>query len=234
MAHLEDGNGALAYINAKKAVEKDPGNPLVNAILGACYRELRMAEQAQHVLGQTKNALQEIFRIDDKESDGVVTWNEFSGPKLTPLTPDYFAMLDLDRNERVTEEEFGADWHQVVVAKALSVDPSQIHFTLDEMFEDMDANRDGFLEKIEFQGQKRTRVEQLKDRKARAQQFAELFHRLDTNSDGLVSKQEYAVDWNTMPDGQSADRTFDLEDINQNGFIEFDEFGGTPLESNIM
>ena len=60
----------------------------------------------------------EVFEADDKDSDGLVTYDEFSGPKSKREGEEdvnVFAALDVNRDGIITPDEFEAEWHQVPI-----------------------------------------------------------------------------------------------------------------------
>lgn len=181
--------------------------------------------QTAATIGKTPEQIREMFRNEDKNGDGVVTWREFSGPKLPPARANFFALIDADLDSELTLSEFNTDWHRELLQRAVSVEPGQL-LDVEEMFNDMDANGDGVVSREEFTGQKQDVPEQLRERKQYAERLEQLFQRLDADQDNRVSRDEYLVEWNQAPSGQTLTDRFEQEDMDRDGFITLDEFGG--------
>ena len=60
----------------------------------------------------------------------------------------------------------------------------------DAVFRAMDTNSDQVVSTEEFQGLKRSRDDQLRERKRHAEFLLDLFNRLDRDSDGRVTAEE--------------------------------------------
>ncbi len=147
----------------------------------------------QRTLGRSPAALRQLFQNTDLNGDDHVGWWEFADAKMPPVEADYFQLLDVNDDVALSAEEFAAKWHATLIkAHTLAADPDAAPGTYDPdaAFRAMDSNSDQVVSSEEFQGLKRPREDQLRERKRHAEFLLDLFNRLDRDSDGRVTAEE--------------------------------------------
>mmetsp|Transcript_11553 Transcript_11553/g.16710 ORF Transcript_11553/g.16710 Transcript_11553/m.16710 type:complete len:422 (-) Transcript_11553:42-1307(-) len=152
-----------------------------------------------------------VFVADDKDEDGFISFEEFTGPKgADGRDVNVFAALDDNRDGVITKEEFGAEWHQV----SLSV------------FDTEDIDGDGVISWDEFKGPKGNSLEEAllaeKEYPTPPEGATNLFAALDTDMDGRISRKEFDVEWHQHPNSD----IFETEDGDNDGFLSWAEFNG--------
>jgi Ca2+-binding EF-hand superfamily protein len=116
-----------------------------------------------------------IFDRLDKNNDGVITAREFKGAS-GDWPKRYLTRADKDKNGRVSYDEF------LATPPSSQADPER----LKKMFDRMDQNSDGFLDRKDqgpSGGRKRAPGEKWSARME--------FSKLDLNQDGAVSREEF-------------------------------------------
>ena len=116
-----------------------------------------------------------IFDRLDKNNDGFITAREFKGAS-GDWPKRYLTRADKDKNGRVSHDEFMA------TPPSSQADPER----LKKMFDRMDQNSDGFLDRKD-QGLSGGRKRASGDKRSPRMDFS----KLDLNQDGAVSREEF-------------------------------------------
>eukprot|EP00750_Incisomonas_marina_P020401 INCI4008.2.p1 GENE.INCI4008.2~~INCI4008.2.p1 ORF type:complete len:433 (+),score=100.70 INCI4008.2:222-1520(+) len=162
----------------------------------------------------------ELFENDDKNGDGVVSFEEFGGPKgleeeggAGGPPENMFAVLDADQNGEISQAEFNVDWHNAP----------------EGLWEQEDANGDGVISFHEFSGPKGQGPPQGQGQgqgqgPPEGDEEEDVFSVLDQDQDGRISREEFVAGFDgaeNEPEG-----LWEQEDANKDGFISWSEFGG--------
>ncbi len=149
-----------------------------------------------------------IFDRLDKNNDGFITTQEFKG--ASSVWPKrYLTKADKDKNGRVSHDEFMA------TPPSSQADPKR----LKKMFDRMDRNSDGFLDRkdqVSSGGRKRAPGEKWQPRME--------FSKLDLNQDGAVSREEFQKHPGNQPIAEQERRQrFERIDEDENGKLSANE-----------
>lgn len=166
----------------------------------------------------------ELFENDDKDGDGFVSFDEFGGPKGLEgeggggegeggdaAPENMFAILDIDSDNRISQDEFNVEWHNAP----------------EGLWEQEDANDDGFISYDEFGGPKGEGGAPqggAPPQQGGGEEEEDIFSVLDQDQDGRISREEFVGGFDgaeNEPEGLWAQ-----EDANNDGFISWEEFGG--------
>ena len=149
-----------------------------------------------------------IFDRLDKNNDGFITTQEFKGGSSV-WPKRYLTKADKDKNGRVSHDEFMA------TPPSSQADPKR----LKKMFDRMDRNSDGFLDRkdqVSSGGRKRSPGEKWQPRME--------FSKLDLNQDGAVSREEFQKHPGNQPIAEQERRQrFERIDEDENGKLSANE-----------
>jgi Ca2+-binding EF-hand superfamily protein len=177
-----------------------------------------------------------LFLSEDKDSDNIISYDEFSGPKGTtvkgkeavekrrvesgpssntqPAQSNVFVILDTDENGLISKTEFFAQLQD------------------ENLWTQEDVNQDGSISWQEFSGPKGenppTPRRTASNKAARSSDDTpqDLFTVIDQNKDGRLTWPEFI---SVSTDHAEARALFDGDDINGDGVIEWGEFSGPKV-----
>jgi len=152
------------------------------------------------------DSIDEIFRIEDANGDGVISWSEFSGPKGEAPPADNSTSFSSDTDDiiaAVYDEDTESD-HEGSVEENYEESPNQ--------FEVIDTNGDGKItfEELEFYYES-TGIEGV--------DIDAIMQYDDLNNDGHISWDEF-----TGPKGDSKPEVTDSDDSDEGEVISMEEY----------
>lgn len=163
--------------------------------------------ETEHVEGATAvlESLQAALRDFDNQQGG-------QGGPPEGAEEDVFSILDQDQDGRISRDEF---------AQGFEEEP-------EGLWDNEDKNGDGFISYDEFGGPKGGAGGNSGGSPPQgggASDPSEVFYVMDTDGDNRISKEEFDAHFENLG-VEPNDALFKRDDQNNNGFIEFDEFGG--------
>lgn len=171
--------------------------------------------------------LDALWKEEDKDGDGFIQWEEFSGPKGGQEPPKkkqpppknnekdvvrIFQQMDVNKDGKLSRAELTDAFK-----------PMGREVT-DEIWNGSDPDGDGYILFEEFTGKRQTQqpAETEND-------IGTLFHKMDVNKDGKVSKTELSDAFKEMGH-EMTEEFWNESDPDGDGYITFEEFSGRDSE----
>ena len=153
---------------------------------------------------------QKLFQHMDSDSDGVLTYSEFSTNKLRQLKRnknDRFSFLDINDDQKVSKEEFVSKANKQPRPKRMpkSNEHGDERVVSEKIFSKLDVNQDGILDEKELSVAKEVAPKVAKDH---------AFQKLNTDGNENITREEFLA---------RPRETFSRMDSNSNGAIERNE-----------
>ena len=162
---------------------------------------------------------QKLFQHMDSDSDGVLTYSEFSTNKLRPPKRnknDYFSFLDINDDQKVSKEEFVSKANKQPRPKRMPKSNERgdqrvvsekifLKVVSEKIFLKLDINQDGALDEKELSVAKEIAPKVAKDH---------AFQKLNTDGNENITREEFLA---------RPRETFSRMDSDSNGAIERNE-----------
>lgn len=183
--------------------------------------------------------LDALWKDEDKDKDGFISWTEFSGPKGDGPPPppqkkkpkaksttkqekevdELIAAMDTDKDRRVSKSEMRNFF------------TSKGEVMTDELWEGFDTNKDGFVSRTDLlvpinTQQKKKREKAKPELSSQQEKDAAAFELMDTDKDGKINKEELGAFFKSAGTVMS-DEFWEESDKNKDGFVSWKEFIGS-------
>eukprot|EP00581_Thalassiosira_minuscula_P003826 CAMPEP_0183744026 /NCGR_PEP_ID=MMETSP0737-20130205/65519_1 /TAXON_ID=385413 /ORGANISM="Thalassiosira miniscula, Strain CCMP1093" /LENGTH=368 /DNA_ID=CAMNT_0025979661 /DNA_START=159 /DNA_END=1265 /DNA_ORIENTATION=- len=173
-----------------------------------------------------------LWKAEDKDGDGYISWEEFSGPKGSEPPPKKQPpprRQTQQQQKQAEQAEFGAMFKDVDVDGDGKISKDELankfkaagREMTEEFWAEADPDGDGFVSLEEFVGPSKPQAEQKS-----GEDIGTIFQQIDVDGDGKISKDELANTFKAV--GQEMTEEFWAEsDPDGDGFVSFEEFVGS-------
>ena len=191
-------------------------------------------------LGQQIN-LNSLWSDEDKNDDGYISWEEFTGPKGSEGPPKNpkpqqkkQAAKQQQREQSAQADDIATLFQNIDVDNDGKISRAELENAFkaagqemtEELWEDFDPDGDGYVLFEEFVGKQAAKQQQQRSQSGQANDIATLFQNIDVDNDGKISRAELEDTFKAA--GQEMTEEFwEESDPDGDGYVLFEEFVGS-------